>query len=429
MSDTNETPFTLGVTYWPRRAGFRWWSAVDRGEVREDLQRIAGLGCAAVRFCLRWEDVQPAPRKINTPALNAFEQALEYAGEAGLRVVAALFPAALGGALHVPRWAANPDPLDELMQLTHFGEPLVVQSATPTPVVYDGAYQTNLARDQFRDSGTIEAQRYLVYEVVGYFGSHPALMAWQLGEGLERIRKPESSQAIHEWYAKLAETAREGYSRARLLGVTSERGLTNTSGPRPEHIASTCDDIAVAADVPLPLPDLKPMDLDALEFLYTLTAGLAGRPVAVAGLGQPTAPDNRDTRVADSLYGRSISTYLASYEAQAEFVGQALERLWRAGAAGAWLAAYADYPPDEWRLPPLDRSIRSRTLGLVDAAGREKPVAAALREFAEQPRGNRRPSAIAPRSEALGPRLDSERYWRDPRRECERLWREWLAER
>ena len=110
-AETSPPTFSIGVTYWPRRAGFGWWREFDRGAVREELAHVAALGCDTVRFCLSWEEFQPSPQRVNGGALATLEQALDLAGEAGLRVVAALFPVAMGGALWLPDWANGADPL------------------------------------------------------------------------------------------------------------------------------------------------------------------------------------------------------------------------------------------------------------------------------------------------------------------------------
>src|ERR671938_691386 len=95
-----QIPFTLGLTYWPCRTAFGWWRSFDRGEVREELAHIAALGCNTVRFCLRWEDFQPGPQRINGGALRSLEYARDAAHEAGLRAVVVLFPVTIGGALN-----------------------------------------------------------------------------------------------------------------------------------------------------------------------------------------------------------------------------------------------------------------------------------------------------------------------------------------
>jgi hypothetical protein len=407
--------FSLGITYWPRRVGYRWWSAFDRSETREELAHIAALGCDTVRFCLRWEDFQPQPQGLNSGAMQALEHALEAAYEAGLRVVAALFPAALDGSLHIPGWANRTNTLADLQRTARFGPVMVMRPAPAAPVLYEDAYHTNRTRDMFDDLTILDAQRYLVREVVGYFGSHPALWAWQPGEGLERVHKPGSAEAIHEWLGMIGEAIRAHDADARIVGVTSARGLATRPGPRPEHLADTCDLSGVAADPP-EAPHEQPLHTTYVAYLHALTAALAGKPTLVSSLALPTAPDNHADWIADSAFGKPTRAYLGNAEEQASFVGETLERLRRAGARGAWLAAYADYPTELWRRPPLDRVTRARSLGIVDIEGNEKPAAAALRAFAA---ARHTVADVAPPLEA-----DPERYWRDPQHSFVKLWRE-----
>jgi hypothetical protein len=424
--------FSLGLTYWPRRTAYGWWRAYDRGATRDELAHVAALGCDTVRFCLRWEDFQPSPQRINSATLQALEHALDAAGEAGMRVVAALFPVALGGALQLPSWANGSDPLDELRRATRIAGPaIVVRPSAAPPLLYDDRYRTNQSNDLFTDTRVLDAQRYLIHELVGYFGPHPALYAWQLGEGLERVHKPESAAAVYDWFAVMVEALRAERPNARVLGVVSDRALQNTTGPRPEQIAATCDLLGVAADPPQPPQppeSQRPNHGAYVAFLHALAASLGRRPALVTSLGLPTVPgaglggNDRDQPgwIADSAYGRGLRAYRGELEQQATFVEATLDRLQRAGASGAWLAAYADYPEAIWRVPPLDRAIRERTLGLVDASGREKPAAAALARFAAE----RRPIRdVAPPLDA-----DPERYWREPKRELARLWGEFGAE-
>jgi hypothetical protein len=421
MAETQAATFSIGLTYWPRRKGFGWWQAFDRGEARDELAHVAALGCDTVRLCLRWEDFQPGPRRVNSAALNALEQALDAALAAGLRVVAALFPVALGGALQLPFWANGADPIDELRRATRLvGPALVVRPSGGPPLLYDGGYHQNQADDLFTDAAVLEAQRYLIREVVGYFGPHPAIGAWQLGEGLERVHKPSSEGAVYDWFATMAEALRAQRSGARVLGVVSPAALVSRAGPRPSAVAETCDLLGVAADPPVPLASERPAHANYVAFLHALAASLGRRPALAASLGLPTTPAGRAGWVSDSAYGRPLRAYRGEEEEQSALVETALDALQRAGATGAWLAAYADYPAELWRVPPLDRAIRERTLGLVDAEGHEKPAAAALREFAAE---RRSVAEVAPPIDA-----DPERYWRDPQREFERLWREFSSD-
>ena len=412
--------FSLGLTYWPRRTAQRWWREFDRGETREELQHIAALGCDTVRFCLRWEDFQPAPQRVGSAALRALEQALDAAQEAGLRVVAALFPVAIDGSLQVPAWANRADVIGDLQRTTRFGPVLVVRPSAQPPLLYEDGYHANQMRDPFDSSVMLDAQRYLVREIAGYFGSHPALWAWQLGEGMERAYRPSSAEAVRAWYTTIGETLRAQHPAARLLGVASTRGLTARPGPRPEHLAETCDLLGVAVDSPEPLAGEHIPPSAYVAYLHTLAAALAGRPAFVTGVALPTAPDDRAGWIADTAYGRPTHAYLGDAEEQARFVGAALERLRGLGARGAWLACYADYAPELWRVPPFDRVTRARSAGIVDVNGHEKPAAMALRAFAVA-----RHSVV----EAAPPiEIDPERYWRDPRRGFVELWREFNAE-
>jgi hypothetical protein len=428
MSEQTQ-PFSLGLTYWPRRTAFGWWQNYDRGATRDELAHIAALGCDTVRFCLRWEDFQPGPQRINSAALNALEHALDTAGAAGLRVVAALFPVAQGGALQLPDWANGADPLDELLRgQRRGGATISTPLAGAPPLLYDGSYHRNKAGDLFSDTRVLDAQRYLIHELVGYFGPHPALYAWQLGEGIERVRTPDSAATPREWFALLAEALRAAQPGARVLGVISEPALAMPTSPRPAHIAATCDLLGIAADPPHPPANVRPNHGAYVAFLQALTAALGEKSALVTSIGLPTVPDaglgdganDQPGWIADSAYGRGLHVYRGEMEQQAIFVEATLDRLQQAGASGAWLAAYADYPADLWRTPPLDHAIRERTLGLVDASGREKPAARALQRFAAEHRPVR---AVAPPLET-----DPERYWRDPQREFERLWREFGAE-
>ncbi len=412
--------FSLGLTYWPRRTAHNWWRMFDRGEAREELEQVAALGFDTVRFCLRWEDFQPQQDRVGSVALRALEHALDAAQAASLRVVAVLFPAALDGSLQMPAWANQGDAIGEIQRAVRLGSLQVVRPALHPPLLYEDGYHPNRTHDPFNDRDMLDAQRYLVREVAGYFDMHPALWAWQIGEGLEYVHRPGSAEAVRYWLGTIAETLREAARQPRLLGVTTTRGLATRPGPRPEHLAEACDLLGVAADPPAPLPGERPLHVAYVAYLHALAAALGGKPAIVTSMAMPTAPDGHSDWIADSAYGRPTRAYLGNEEEQATFVGLTLDRLLGAGAGGAWLASYADYAPEMWRTPPFDRVTRSRTLGVVAADGREKPVAAVLRAFAAA----RHP--VAENVSVLD--IDPERYWRDPKRSFEGLWREFNDE-
>ncbi len=415
---TSTDTFSLGVTYWPRRVGPLLWQRYDRGAVREELAHIAAIGFNTVRFCLLWEDFQPRPARINGRAMRRLEHALDTAHAAGLRVVLALFPVAVLGQSQVPSWANGPDVVEALRRARQ-GQPLMIMRPPGLiQVLSGGRYRPVQCGDFFSDPMIVEAQRYLVRETGGYFGDHPAVLAWQLGEGFERVHRPESDQAAAQWFAALSDELKRVAPRAVVIGVVSPTGLKRRFGPRPEHVAAHCTLVGVAVDLPETSVEHQVRHTNPAAYLHMLVAGLAERRVIVLNVGMPTVTNGETAGwFEDDLYGRTALVYRSTTGEQAEFIHTVLERLYNDGAAGVWLASYADFPEALWQAPPLDRTRSYRTIGLIDGLGREKSAVEAVRDFARRIRS----ASTLP---AQPPAVDAERYWSDPERTFREWWRE-----
>jgi hypothetical protein len=419
---TNPPSFSFGISYRPRRSGFDWWDAVDQAELRDELAHIAYLGFDTIRLSLTWEQFQPSQRKIGSRAMSILERVLDAARTAKLRVVPLLFPVGMDGLLTLPDWANGASVIDELTGLGGVGPTITVQAAGSATVLSDQRYHPNQTRDLFSYRPLLAAQRYLIGEVVGYFSSHPAIWAWQLGEGFERARRPSSPEGVQAWYTTMANAIHQQRQDARILGVTTIRGLSLKAGPRPEQILASCDMLGITADPP-ELPGSPRRHTTYAAFVHALTAGLAGQPILVTALGIPTTEQRGGFWANEPCYGRQRSFFYADNEQQATFYHTALDRLEQAGADGVWLAAYADPHPDVWRKPPLDYAPRLRTLGIVDAQGHEKLAAAAIRDFATRMHKN---DGTTRRSQPAS--IDAERYWHDPSRQMIELWNEFESE-
>jgi len=100
--------FSLGVNYWPRQSAMAMWRRFDPGEIREDFNRIAGLGLDAVRFFLRWDDFQPDPAQLDPVMLARLEAVADLAAEARLRTMPTLFCGHMSGVNWLPSWALDP---------------------------------------------------------------------------------------------------------------------------------------------------------------------------------------------------------------------------------------------------------------------------------------------------------------------------------
>ncbi len=408
--------FTLGMTYRPRMAGFGWWDQFDPIATHEELAQIADWGCDTLRICLTWAAFQPSVKRIGGRAMRVFEQTLDTAHAAGLRVVPVLFPVAEGGVLMLPDWANGAQLIDELTGTAGRTSTLTMRSPSGPPVLVEGRYRPNQARDLFTYKPILAAQHYLINEIVGYFGSHPAVAAWQSGEGFERAHEPTNFESVRAWYASMADAIREQRPKAQVLGVATLYSMAQRHGPRPDLLATTCDLLGVSADPPEP-PAPPRRHTTTAAFSYALAAGLADRPTIVTALGMPTTERRGGQWFEEQYYGRMHQVFYADLEQQATFVDAALQRLYHAGAAGIWLAAYSDHPASHATIPPLDRAPRGRTLGLLDIQGNEKPAAIALRGFADQIRKANRAIATTQRQQ-----IDPERHWHDPQRSIADLW-------
>ncbi|MGQ9549582.1 MAG: glycoside hydrolase 5 family protein [Roseiflexus sp.] len=417
MTTLNDT-FSLGVTFWPRQAGPLFWQRYDRGAVRDELAHIAALGFDTVRLCLVWEDFQPGPARINSRAMRSLEHALDVAHTTGLRVVPALFPVAVLGQLQIPVWANGPDIIGALQRAHRRQSLLIIRPPGLVPVLTGGWYRPVRCGDMFSEPMIIEAQRYLIREIAGYFGDHPAVWAWQAGEGFERVHRPESDQAAARWFETIAHELRQVAPRAVCMGVVSSVGLKRRSGPRLEDVAKYCALTGVVVDPPETPIENQMRHTNPAAYLHALAAGLAEQRMIVIGVGMPaTTGGEAPGWFEDDLFGQTRVLYRGTVAEQAEFINTALERLYSDGAAGVWLPVFADFPEEQWQTPPLDRTRRYRTMGVIDDRGREKPAAAAVRDIARRLRDTatkrRQPPAV-----------DAERYWSNP----EHAFREWWQE-
>lgn len=429
-----EPSFILAVSYWPRpRAGGTQppctWAIADHGAVRAELAQLAELGFNRVDLTLRWAEAQPGPNRLAMPALNALERALDAAQSAGLQASVDLLGGVFAGALHLPLWAVGYRMLGDLLRARRFGPVAVPSGAELPPIFADDRYRREPVGDLYGDADLRAAAAYLVNEVVGGLGGHPALVNWQLGTGVGRVRRPHSADELQRWWQELAALAFSRGAR-NVTGLVDAVDLNRTARLRPTTIVAASATAGVRA-LPLPLPHARrawmPQDV---RFLHALTAGLiaseTGRParVHVHDLGVLTAAEGQAGWIDSTAFGRPATLFLADAEQQARFVETALAELYRDGAAGVTLAQFADQPPSAWKLPPFDHSWLGRTGGMIDAAGNPKPVVAAVQSFAARLRAGALPTPAGP--PALP--LDPERYWHDPEGTFSRLAQDFFAD-
>ena len=96
--------FLLGVNYWPRKKGMRWWDRFDEGEAREELAMIRDLGLGHVRVFLLWESFQPEPERIETRAIGHLRNLCDLAADCHLLVEPTFFTGHMSGPNWAPDW-------------------------------------------------------------------------------------------------------------------------------------------------------------------------------------------------------------------------------------------------------------------------------------------------------------------------------------
>lgn len=417
----HEHSFLLGINYQPRQQthpddGPFGWRRIDVGAVRHEMQHIADLGCDTIRLTLTWEAFQPGMARIGSRAMRNLERVLDLAQQAGLRAIASLLHGTQGGALQLPVWATGLK-LEPQQRLTsRFGPELLVGAEGLPEVLSEGHLRPILVRDLYRDPEQLAAQRYLLSEVMGYFAEHPAVRAWEIGHDLDRVRAPVSNQAARDWFRRLAEWSREQQVRC-LLGTVSPRGLARRDSLRPAQLADVCDALVLAVDYSDPLPLNGFWNAEALALLHALVFSLSGRSALISGLGPATRAQGGDMWIEERQFGQQVYRHILDEDQQAALLEAALNRLYREGAAGVILAAYADVPELFWQAPPLDQARSERSRGIVRVDGSEKSAATVVRSFAGRLRRSALPKPDRPGSLPVDP----EHYWRNPENELRRL--------
>ncbi|MBV8581560.1 MAG: hypothetical protein JOZ86_13120 [Candidatus Eremiobacteraeota bacterium] len=381
--------FSVGVNYWPRRSAMAMWRRFDAGEVREDFQRIAGLGLDAVRFFLRWDDFQPRADVVESEMLARLELLANLAAEAGLQTMPTLFAGHMSGVNWLPSWSLDPK--------TPHGRFRTISGEAESPYGVGEMYAGPL----------LDAQLRLARAVGECLRAHPAVLAWDLGNEFTNLREPSSEAAAAEWSRRLTAALQEASGIPVTAGTHGE-DLTRNRNLR---LSSLCAPYAFATMHGYPVYSAFArgrLDPEVVPFLAHLAAMFSHKPVLFSEFGNPTCPPGKLApfeRVAlpDEPPNPTISPddpVLATYACLTEdemawYCTQVLERLHADGRLGAYWWCWADYADDLRDEPPFDCAPHELTFGIIRSDGSEKPVAAALAAFARERRTVVEPRTIA----------------------------------
>jgi hypothetical protein len=285
MTAQEPETLTLGCTYWPRRKGPWFWDErFDRGEVRGELEHLADLGCRVARVLLPWATFQPQPKLISSAAFDRFAQALDAAETAGIGLLPTLMVGQLGGTRFLPRW----------LLYVAAGQGTALPERDPRPrTLSEGWLYPGALQNFYEQPDLLTAQRFLIAELLGNFGAHPAVVGWDLGGGdLISAIPPRAPDAALSWLDHLGDLAREADPNHPLWYNGSTALLQWSSAPRLGELGSLVDRLALSV-VPFNHSAARgPADTSFV--LYTLQLGgtlaeTGGRPVGCLGTGVPTA--------------------------------------------------------------------------------------------------------------------------------------------
>jgi len=372
--------FSVGINYWQNRSAMAMWRRFDAGEVREDFQRIAGLGLDAVRFFLRWDDFQPSAVSMDTAMLARLEAVADIAAETGLRTMPTLFTGHMSGVNWLPAWTLDPS-------MPH-GRFRTIAGDSESPYGIGDFYTGAL----------LDAQLLFARAVGERLRAHPAVLAWDLGNEFSNMREPANEYDAAEWSRRLTQALEE----------TS--GVTVTAGTHGEDLTRDRNIRLSMLCAPYPFATMhgytvysgfsrSRLDPEVVPFLAYLAAGFSHKPVLFTEFGNPTSPPGKISpfeRVAlpDEPPNPTIAPddpVYAQYACLAEdematYCTSVLERLHADGRLGAYWWCWADYAQELHGEPPFDRAPHELAFGIVRSDGSEKPVAAALSAFARERR-------------------------------------------
>ena len=219
-------PFRLGVNYWPATTAMAWLADYDAAVTRRDFHRIAGAGIDTIRVFLRWEDAQPAERRIDSRTLGRLVDAADAATEAGVALIVTLFTGHMSGVTGYRRGRSVQPPVIGAFASCQGG-----RVHAPGRGV----------RNWYSDAAVVAAQERLAGAAASALSGHPAVWAWDLGNENSNCTLPPDRSTADAWLQRMTGAIRRGDpGRPLTVGIHME-DLEEDRGIGPTEVARWCD--------------------------------------------------------------------------------------------------------------------------------------------------------------------------------------------
>ena len=278
----------------------------------------------------------------------------------------------------------------------------------------------------YSDPSVLRSQAMLAETLARALAGDDSIRAFDVSNEMDEAQIPVASDAGWLWCTTMADAIRRGAPGVPVQIGAHLASLERRNNMRIDDIASVADEDMMHA-YPLYSPAARSfLDPELVPFSCALTAGLSGtgRATLMQEFGLCTAaPGVAGHSFPDDFLGQPKMQYLASEEEGAVYYREVMERLITTGAAGAYAWCYPDYDESLFSRPPLARTVRERTFGIVRADGSEKPAADVFRQLRRRRDAGQLRRGEVPRILDVTP----DEYYRTPAEHFNRLYTAWTA--